>query len=160
MIGDWHPDLRRVIADCDPDSVGLFPFKSSRPDAAWDPTSVTLLGDAVHAMPPTGGLGANTALRDAHLLTRQLSAAARGETDLVSAIARYEAEMRDYGTAAVEASLKSLRAGLGHNPFGPPWFRVCQRIPAVKRMTFGKNWADPARPRDWEISNRCDAVTR
>jgi 2-polyprenyl-6-methoxyphenol hydroxylase-like FAD-dependent oxidoreductase len=35
-------------------------------------------------MPPTGGLGANTALRDARLLARQLTAVARGEKPTVA----------------------------------------------------------------------------
>ena len=45
---------------------------------------------------PTLGLGANLALRDAASLLDRLSAAARGEADLVSAIGAYEQEMRDY----------------------------------------------------------------
>src|SRR6185503_20741504 len=63
MIEPWHPDLRRLIAECDPDSVGGYPFLAAAPLAPWASTNVVLLGDAVHRMPPTGGLGANTALR-------------------------------------------------------------------------------------------------
>ncbi len=47
-------------------------------------------------MLPTLGLGANLALRDAARLLDRLSAAARGEADLIAAIGRYEEDMRDY----------------------------------------------------------------
>jgi 2-polyprenyl-6-methoxyphenol hydroxylase-like FAD-dependent oxidoreductase len=61
--------------------------------------TVTLLGDAVHSMPPTGGIGANTALRDAQLLTSNLARAVAGDWRLLDAVAEYEAQMRDYGFA-------------------------------------------------------------
>jgi len=57
-------------------------------------------------MTPAGGIGANTALRDAALLSRLLIEADRGQSDLVAAIASYESAMRDYGFAAVERSLQ------------------------------------------------------
>ena len=47
-------------------------------------------------MLPTLGLGANLALRDAAHLLDRLSASARGEIPLPSAIGAYEQDMRDY----------------------------------------------------------------
>jgi 2-polyprenyl-6-methoxyphenol hydroxylase-like FAD-dependent oxidoreductase len=72
---------------------------------------VTLLGDAIHAMSPARGSGANTALRDAALLAAELGAAARGDKPVLSAIAHYEQEMAGYGFAAVRASQQADRAG-------------------------------------------------
>jgi len=54
----------------------------------------------MHGMPPARGNGANTALPDAALLTRQLSRAARGELPLLDAIGEYEAEPREWERAA------------------------------------------------------------
>jgi 2-polyprenyl-6-methoxyphenol hydroxylase-like FAD-dependent oxidoreductase len=73
---------------------------------------VTLLGDAIHAMSPARGSGANTALRDAALLAKELAAAARGDKSVVRAIADYEQEMVDYGFAAVRASAQAARRGV------------------------------------------------
>jgi len=74
----------------------VIPFGFLEPAPPWEPSRVTLIGDAAHAMLPTLGLGANLALRDAGHLLDQLSAAARGEVGLVAAIGAYEQEMRDY----------------------------------------------------------------
>ena len=103
-------------------------------------------------MPPTGGNGANTALRDAALLTRQLSQAARGELALLDAIGEYEAEMREYGFEAVDLAMETLRQGLASNPvdmfFSRTWFRFCDLAAPLRRMTFGNSWAKiSARPR-------------
>ena len=68
---------------------------------------MTLLGDAIHAMSPARGSGANTALRDAALLAAELGAAAREEKTPVRAIADYERQMVDYGFAAVQASRRA-----------------------------------------------------
>jgi 2-polyprenyl-6-methoxyphenol hydroxylase-like FAD-dependent oxidoreductase len=53
---------------------------------------VTLIGDAIHAMLPTLGQGANQALRDAAVLAAKLS----DGDDVVAAIGAYEQDMRDH----------------------------------------------------------------
>jgi 2-polyprenyl-6-methoxyphenol hydroxylase-like FAD-dependent oxidoreductase len=78
---------------------------------------VTLLGDAIHTMTPGRGVGANTALRDAVLLTRHLAAVRDGRRELVAAIGAYEAKMRRYGYEAVLKSRQQMdgRAAI-HKP--------------------------------------------
>jgi 2-polyprenyl-6-methoxyphenol hydroxylase-like FAD-dependent oxidoreductase len=71
---------------------------------AWPPSRVTVLGDAIHAMSPARGSGANTALQDAALLCRLLGTVAVDGADIVAAIGDYERQMREYGYAAVAAS--------------------------------------------------------
>jgi 2-polyprenyl-6-methoxyphenol hydroxylase-like FAD-dependent oxidoreductase len=103
-IRRWHPDLRRLVTLASVQETSLAAIRTAVPVAPWPPSRVTLLGDAIHAMSPAGGSGANTALRDAALLASELGAAARGEKSPVQAVGDYERRMVDYGFAAVRAS--------------------------------------------------------
>lgn len=98
MTRRWHPRLRALVSGADPAETFALAVRTSVPVAPWTADRVTVLGDAIHAMSPAGGSGANTALRDAELLARELAAQ---PDDPVTAIARYEQEMLDYGFAAV-----------------------------------------------------------
>ena len=104
LIRTWHPDLRALHALADIDETFVIRVRTSPPAPPWPPSRVTVLGDAVHAMSPARGSGANTALMDAGLLCRTLTAAAADGADVVTAIGDYERQMREYGYAAVAAS--------------------------------------------------------
>jgi 2-polyprenyl-6-methoxyphenol hydroxylase-like FAD-dependent oxidoreductase len=103
-IRRWHPDLLRLVQLASIPETSLVTIRTAVPIASWPASRVTLLGDAIHAMSPARGSGANTALRDAALLATELGAAARDEKTVVQAIADYERQMVDYGFAAVRAS--------------------------------------------------------
>jgi 2-polyprenyl-6-methoxyphenol hydroxylase-like FAD-dependent oxidoreductase len=107
-VDGWHPALRGVVERIDRDTLFAISFGRLDPTPAWEPSRVTLLGDAIHAMLPTLGQGANMALRDAGLLAGKL---ADGAADPVAAIAAYEREMRDY-------VYPILRLSADHNRFG------------------------------------------
>ncbi len=136
MIAGWHPDLRRLVTTSDPETVSLLPIHTSVPLDPWPATNITLLGDAVHSMTPMRGIGANVALRDAHLLTGALS----GGEDPVAAIADYEAQMREYGFAAVRRSLMAARQFVDENRLARAGFRtalrVARRFPALRRRAL------------------------
>jgi 2-polyprenyl-6-methoxyphenol hydroxylase-like FAD-dependent oxidoreductase len=106
LIRGWHPDLRALHAMADVEETFAVRIRTSPVIAAWQPSRVTVLGDAIHAMSPAGGSGANTALRDAAQLCRELTSTA-GSDDIATAIGQYEHQMRDYGYAAVAASAKA-----------------------------------------------------
>ncbi|AHH95753.1 FAD-dependent oxidoreductase [Kutzneria albida] len=109
-MAGWHPDLRAIIEQSDPDNSTLLSIRVVEPRERWAPGPVTLLGDAIHATSPTGGNGANTALRDADLLRRCLIEAAEGRQDLLGAVGDYERQMFTYGAEAVRHSLDALPA--------------------------------------------------
>ena len=157
LVADWHPDLRRLLAESDPASRAALAFTASPEIAPWASSNVTVLGDAIHTMPPTGGLGGNTALRDARLLAQTLTAVSRGDRDLVAAVGAYEAEMRDYGYAAVRGALgvrdEMLASGAARTFAARTWLRLCRTLPPLRRRAFGHDWRDAAAtPRSWELS--------
>ncbi|MBB5918056.1 2-polyprenyl-6-methoxyphenol hydroxylase-like FAD-dependent oxidoreductase [Nocardia transvalensis] len=101
---DWHPDLREIFTHADPGTFFPIALRAGRRIPAWTPGPVTLLGDAIHTMPPTGGVGANTALQDAATLADELLT--RGEKPLIDAIAAYETVMLPRGFDTIDASLQ------------------------------------------------------
>jgi 2-polyprenyl-6-methoxyphenol hydroxylase-like FAD-dependent oxidoreductase len=140
LMDGWNPVLRRLVDESPVETVTLLPIKTSVPVKAWASTNITLLGDAIHSMTPFRGIGANTALRDAKLLSRNLGAAARGDVPLSRAIEDYEREMRRYGFAAVRASRRSADQFVSGNAFGRKMFKGLLRffaaVPPIKRRVF------------------------
>ena len=98
--------------------------------AAWPTGPVTLLGDAIHNMTPMAGIGANTALRDADLLRRNLIAAG---PDVTAAVADYERRMLDYGFAAVARSLRNTRFATSGHRVARGLLRAVNLAPPLKR---------------------------
>jgi 2-polyprenyl-6-methoxyphenol hydroxylase-like FAD-dependent oxidoreductase len=94
-IEGWHPAAQALVAGIDQASMFAIPFGYIEPAEHWEPSRVTVVGDAAHGMLPTLGMGANLALNDAALLVRQLERYDRAEIDLVEAIGAYEAQMRE-----------------------------------------------------------------
>lgn len=140
-IRDWHPDLRRLIAAADSEQVRAVGFTAATPVDGWPTGRVTVLGDAIHHMPPVGGLGGNTALWDADLLRRTLISVATEGKDLVTAVGTYEADMRKHGFAAVGESIRNTEQAATRNTLSRwrtrMFFKVCGAIPALGRAALG-----------------------
>jgi 2-polyprenyl-6-methoxyphenol hydroxylase-like FAD-dependent oxidoreductase len=95
-VETWHPAIREIITGIDLESIFAISFSYLRPQESWEPSRVTVLGDAAHGMLPTLGMGANTALQDARMISERVAAASRGEMSLTEAIGGYEAVMREH----------------------------------------------------------------
>ncbi|GIG70154.1 FAD-dependent oxidoreductase [Phytomonospora endophytica] len=136
-VAGWHGGLRELMRRSDLGTVMVYPFTAATPVAAWKPSNVTLLGDAVHCMPPTAGAGANTAILDAGVLRRRITAVARGESELLAAVGAYEEEMRGYAYPTVRRALRNLRSGVSDSPFARAMtrtvFRTIDRVGPIKR---------------------------
>jgi 2-polyprenyl-6-methoxyphenol hydroxylase-like FAD-dependent oxidoreductase len=136
LMADWHPALKCLVKTTDVSTVTAFAVKTSVPIEPWPTQKVTLLGDALHNMTPFRGIGANTALRDAAALRQALVSVARGQKDLIEALAGYEREMIEYGFAAVQTSLNDMERfhakGRLARTAVKSLFRAIDRIPPLK----------------------------
>ncbi|AEW93757.1 MULTISPECIES: FAD-dependent oxidoreductase [Streptomycetaceae] len=146
----WHPDLRTLMTLSDSSSAFPLVIRTSEPVAPWKPGNVTLLGDAIHTMTPGMGVGANTALRDAVLLGRNLADHHAGRRTLLDAVGDYEERMRDYAYPAVLASRERMTGdAIVHKPVvgalalvgQRTMLRAVNRFPALKRK-FTERMAD------------------
>ncbi|MGW4466400.1 FAD-dependent oxidoreductase [Micromonospora sp. NPDC004704] len=152
LTGNWHPNLRKLFERSDPESCIPVKVATSEPVQPWPPSNVTLIGDAIHTMTPGRGVGANTALRDAALLCRQLTAVNAGEKPLLRGVADYEAEMLPYGFARVADSLANNGTS-GDDPLYRPvigrfallaarsYFSLTSRVPPLRRRFVDEIYA-------------------
>ncbi|MCA2223957.1 FAD-dependent oxidoreductase [Nonomuraea aurantiaca] len=138
----WHPDLRRIVTTSTPDTLYQTGFSAAEPLDQWETGNVTGLGDAVHHMPPVGGLGGNTALRDAHRLCAALTAADHGEESLPQALRAYEADMLRYGFETVREVVRNTEGAITRSALKRStarwFFRTCGAVPLLGRAVFGE----------------------
>lgn len=109
LTSHWHERVKPLIDNMIEDEAAFWKITCSSPEGVpeWaNEPRVTVIGDAVHAMTPAGGNGANTAVRDSELLGRLIGEAwTQGRGDSWEGVtAAYEKEMREYGSAAVKES--------------------------------------------------------
>ncbi|MGH3212821.1 MAG: FAD-dependent oxidoreductase [Trebonia sp.] len=139
-IGAWDPVLRRLITESDPATVSPFEFTAALPVRPWRDGHVTLLGDAIHQMPPVGGIGGNIALCDARDLCQALTAVHAGRQQPADALAGYEDQMLSRGFAAVRSSRRYLTLAISGNPAlrrtARGFFRLCGAVPPLRQAVF------------------------
>ncbi|KAK9350369.1 hypothetical protein V1523DRAFT_420087 [Lipomyces doorenjongii] len=120
LTSHWTPVFKPLLELQDTDQTSALRISSALPAMkAWTPLPcVTLLGDAIHAMSPTAGAGANTALRDAACLCRAIIKGVSIET-----IGQYEADMRKFAQTAIQGSYMG-----GKRIYNQPPFEACKII--------------------------------
>ncbi|MCJ1385531.1 hypothetical protein MMC17_008654 [Xylographa soralifera] len=115
ITSHWHPSFHPLFALQDAAQTSILRIASARPEIAiWDSSnSVTLIGDAIHVMSPSAGVGATTALRDAAMLSQIL----RDEGLSAQSLGKYEATMRQYAGEAIEMSVMGGKFLFGMQSF-------------------------------------------
>jgi 2-polyprenyl-6-methoxyphenol hydroxylase-like FAD-dependent oxidoreductase len=138
----WDERFRTLVRMADVGTINAIPIRTSTPIAPWDTQRITLLGDAIHAMTPYRGIGANVALKDAMHLCRALTAGSRGERAVLDAVHDYETAMVDYGFRAVRTSLHAMNQAIIDSSvksmMSRTALRVVNRVPVLKRAMFSR----------------------
>ena len=136
-ISTWSDPLRAVVAATVPAAINTVPLRTMPQLPPWTPSTVTLLGDAIHNMTPMAGIGANTALRDADQLRQALGT----DHDALPAVERYESAMRQYANAALKLSTRNARNATLATTANRTAFRALLRIgshlPILRDKMFG-----------------------
>ena len=134
LTEEWHPSLRSLFELQDVSQASTMRVVSAPPKLpAWqsDPC-VTLLGDAVHAMSPCGGVGANVALRDAAELgrifastgasrednaERVVGGSVSDQHDMAQQVASFEEGLRKRAFGGIMRSYVGSKAMFGQKAF-------------------------------------------
>lgn len=140
-VANWNPFLQRLIAETDAGTIQAFEFSAAKKPDPWPTSNVTLLGDALHAMPPVGGMGGNAALRDAELLSAAVVSIRDGQPH-VATLRACEASMLAQGFEAVSASLLYTQLAISRIPLmrstAKIFFRTCGLIGPLRRAVFSE----------------------
>lgn len=112
----WSEVGAAMVGTGDARSFFLVQMYTSVPCELDVPVNVTLLGDAIHAMTPTLGRGANLAMRDGALLGRWLKQSADGHVSLQGALVHYERELTAYGFAVVREAARIGQQRMAQSP--------------------------------------------
>ena len=116
LLKGWPEVSSAIPGRGDPESFFFVEMYTSVPCKIPRALNVTLLGDAIHAMTPTLGRGANIAMRDAALLARHISDVAQGSRSIADSLSAFEKELASHGFDAVTKSAQMGVRLIGQNP--------------------------------------------
>jgi 2-polyprenyl-6-methoxyphenol hydroxylase-like FAD-dependent oxidoreductase len=125
---EWNPVLMKMVKMTDVNTVGYWPLHVSPKItdlSSHKPSNITFLGDSIHAsishtlecptlmiVPPTGGEGGNTAIRDAAKLLETIKIIESAD-DVKEAIEmeipKYEKEMLSFAADVVSRSVRNAK---------------------------------------------------
>ena len=121
----WDSSIQNMLSKLDTNAISQFNTYSSKPESGtWETnTRLTLLGDAAHAMSPSGGMGGTNALQDAADLCKiictsfkpRLHSPTIGDPETTpdavweNALRGYEDRMRSRAKEAIEKSFENAK---------------------------------------------------
>lgn len=144
LVRGWSPEIVGLVDRAEPETAFWTPMRRLTISEPWAPSRVTFGGDAIHAMPPSLGAGANLALRDARLIMEALDRV-EASGDVVPAIAHYETQMREYDFPILERASTQQGAASGFTPLG---------LVRLIRMVGIRRIIEASRRRDASLSTK------
>jgi 2-polyprenyl-6-methoxyphenol hydroxylase-like FAD-dependent oxidoreductase len=102
-LAHWAPLATQFVRSADVQATFRIPLRAVASVPDWPTGRITFLGDAVHAMSPAGGEGANMAMADAASLVAAFKA------NGIDGIAAYEDDMRQRARLALQRSISYAR---------------------------------------------------
>src|SRR5262249_41664307 len=125
-VRGFHDDFQVLVREADPNDAVIVPIRAAPPLKPPTPRRVTLIGDAIHTMPPFGAHGANTAFKDAHTLAAELSNGTRSFS-VAEAIGWYESRMHLYSRPVMKSALRMMTMATADFPLTQSIFRTVRR---------------------------------
>lgn len=121
VTSEWDPSIRSLIQLQDRAlTMGMRVYSASPELKAWNPSAnVTVLGDAIHVMSPSGGVGAVAALNDATALAQIVAE----EEISVASIGKFEEISRAFAVACIRRSFAA-----GEKLLNTPPFHQCKEV--------------------------------
>ncbi|KAI9694040.1 MAG: hypothetical protein M1822_003311 [Bathelium mastoideum] len=118
LTKEWDPSMRSLFELQDVQQCSTLRVVSATPEIAeWRPSgSVTLIGDSIHAMSPCGGVGANTALRDASELAKVV-ADAGNDALTAEKVGLFEKDLRQRAFRSLMRSFAGSKKMFAQRPF-------------------------------------------
>ncbi|QCR32118.1 NAD(P)/FAD-dependent oxidoreductase [Lysinibacillus sp. SGAir0095] len=93
-IKGFGPTLQKIVENIKLEDIVSRPLCDLEPISKWSTKTITLIGDAAHAMLHNQGQGANMAIQDAEVLAEAISEAAAGTITVAQSLQKYEEQRK------------------------------------------------------------------
>src|SRR5262245_15639122 len=115
-VEGFHDDFLALVRSADANHTVPVPIRATPPIKRSAPSRVTLIGDAMHTMPPFGAHGANTAFKDAQVFASYFVNGAES-TRAIETIGAFEASMHRYSVPIIKSAMRQMRIATVVFPF-------------------------------------------
>lgn len=143
----WPEPVGELLGSITESDLGFFPHVRHQVPRVWGGPRTTLIGDAVHAMPPAVAQAANQTLEDAWLLSRSLAGV---QTDPEPMLRSYEQERRPrVAKVSRTAALTSAQRRTPLQRIGrfPKWIATRSQVVSLRSGSTVLRGFTPARVR-------------
>jgi len=126
-VDGFHDDFQALVRGADANHTVLVPIRATPPTTRSAPSRVTLIGDAIHTMPPFGAHGANTAFKDAQVFASHFANGCESSR-AIETIGAFEASMHRYSGPIIKSAMRQMTIATVDFPFKRAIFRTLFRV--------------------------------